>query len=57
MVNTFGITKSSIALLIAFAITLGLVASSHADTIGAGMVVRTQPEPELVIEDEAVAVA
>ena len=33
----FGITKSAIALLIAFSITFGLIASSHADTIGAGI--------------------
>ena len=45
MVNTFGITKSSIAPLIAFAITLGLVASSHAQTIGAGTGILSLPDP------------
>ena len=34
-----------------------LIDEATSDTVGAGMVVRTQPEPELELADEAVAVA
>ena len=50
MINIFGITKSFIALLIAFSITFGLIASSNADTIGAGIGILDLPDPNIQVD-------
>jgi hypothetical protein len=50
MMNVFGITKSFIALLIASSLTFGLIASSHADTLGAGIAILDLPDPNIQVD-------
>ena len=48
--NISGITKSFIALLIAFSLTFGLIANSSADTIGAGIAILDLPGPDIQVD-------
>lgn len=48
--NTFGITKPFLALLVAFSLTFGLIASSHAQTIGAGIGILDLPGADNTVD-------